>query len=178
MLAGALPFLAKSIAQIALIVPNLEEAVEAYVRLFGIGPWHFYTYGKPLLNKMTYQGRPVEYSMRLALAYVGALRLELIELGEGETVYADFVREHGYGVHHIGVLVEDMTEALHRAKAAGLRVTQEGAGFGADGDGYYAYLDTEPLLGVTVELIQRPLRRTAPEKTYPPEEGAEKSAAS
>lgn len=168
----ALSFLAKGIAQIALIVPNLEEAVEAYVRLFGIGPWHFYTYRKPLLKKMTYRGQAVEYSMRLALANVGNLRLELIELGEGETVYADFVREHGYGVHHIGVLVDDMAEALAQAEAAGLHVTQEGAGFGAEGDGYYAYLDTEPLLGVTVELIQRPKWRIAPDKVYPPEREA------
>mgnify|MGYP000523654973 CR=1 FL=1 len=38
---------------------------------------------------------------------------------EGDTVYADFVKEHGYGVHHFGVLVEDMEEAIAQAEAAG-----------------------------------------------------------
>ena len=163
-----LPFLDRGIAQVAIVVPDLEEAVENYWKVFGIGDWHFYTYGKPLVKRMTYQGNPSEYKMRIALAYFGPMRIELIELVEGDTVYADFVREHGYGVHHLGVLVENMQEALAQAESAGLRMTMDGAGFGLDGDGHYAYLDTEDKLGITVELIERPKDRVPPEKVYPP----------
>jgi catechol 2,3-dioxygenase-like lactoylglutathione lyase family enzyme len=168
--AGArrLPFFDKGIAQVAIIVPNLEEAVENYWTLFGIGDWHFYTYGKPLVKRMSYQGEPNEYKMRVALSYLGPMRIELIEMVEGDTVYADFVREHGYGVHHFGVLVEDMGEAIADAEAAGLRMIMDGAGFGHDGDGHYAYLDTEAKIGVTIELIERPKGRMPPEKVYPP----------
>lgn len=162
-----LPFLNNGVAQVALIVPDLEKAVEQYWKLFGIGPWHFYTYGKPLVKRMTYRGKPGEYKMRVALSQLGPTRIELIEILEGDTVYADFVREHGYGVHHFGVLVEDMEEALARAEEAGLPMTQDGAGFGRDGDGHYAYLDTEDKLGVTIELIERPKGRATPEKVYP-----------
>ncbi len=35
----------------------------------------------------------------------------------------------------------------------------DGAGFGPDGDGHYAYLDTEDLISTTLELIERPKRR-------------------
>lgn len=167
---GKLPFLQNGVAQVALIVEDLEEAVEAYWKLFGIGPWHFYTYGQPLVQRMSYHGQPGEYKMRIALSYLGPLRIELIEMVEGDTVYADFVREHGYGVHHFGLLVEDMEEAIAQAEAAGLTMTQDGAGFGRDGDGHYAYLDTEEQIGVTLELIERPKRRVPPEKVYPPEE--------
>jgi len=80
------------------------------------------------------------------------------------------VREHGYGVHHFGVLVDDMEEALAQAEAAGLKMTMDGAGFGRDGDGHYAYLDTEDKIGVTIELIERPKGRLEPEKVYPPED--------
>jgi len=59
-----LPFLDRGIAQVALVVPNLEEAVEQYWLLFGIGPWHFYTYGTGMCRRMTYHGKPVEYRMR------------------------------------------------------------------------------------------------------------------
>jgi methylmalonyl-CoA/ethylmalonyl-CoA epimerase len=45
----------------------------------------------------------------------------------------------------------------------------DGSGFGLDGDGHYAYLDTEAELGVTLELIQRPKGRMPPEKIFPPE---------
>lgn len=159
-----LPFLKNGIAQVAIIVEDLEEAVENYWRMFGIDDWHFYTYGKPLVKRMTYQGQPSEYKMRIALSYLGPMRIELIEMVEGDTVYADFVKEHGYGVHHFGVLVENMQEAIDEAEAAGLAMTQDGAGFGRDGDGHYAYLDTEDKIGITIELIERPRGRVKPEK--------------
>jgi methylmalonyl-CoA epimerase len=163
-----LPFLEKGIAQVAIIVEDLEQAVENYWKLFGIGDWHFYTYGKPLVKEMTYHGEPAEYKMRVALSYFGPMRVELIEMVKGDTVYADFVREHGYGVHHFGVLVDDMEKALAEAEAAGVHMIMDGAGFGADGDGHYAYLDTEDEIGVTIELIERPKGRMPPEKVYPP----------
>jgi catechol 2,3-dioxygenase-like lactoylglutathione lyase family enzyme len=166
----ALPFLRDGVAQVALIVEDLDRAVESYWKLFGIGPWHIYTYGKPLIKRMTYHGEPSDYRMRIALSYLGPLRIELIEMIEGDTVYADFVEEHGYGVHHFGVLVEDMEAAIAEAAAAGLAMTQDGAGFGRDGDGYYAYLDTEDKIGVTIELIERPEGRVPPERIYPPED--------
>jgi hypothetical protein len=49
-------------------------------------------------------------------------------------------------------------------------MTMDGAGFGRDGDGHYAYLDTEDQLGVTIELIERPQGRMPPEKVYPSED--------
>lgn len=162
-----LPFFKNGIAQVAILVENLEEAVENYWNLFGVGDWQFYTYAKPLVKEMTYQGKPGDYSMRVALSYLGPMRVELIEMVEGNTIYADFVKEHGYGVHHFGVLVEDMQEAIAEAEAAGLVMTQDGAGFGRDGDGHYAYLNTEDKIGVTIELIERPKGRKPPEKVYP-----------
>ena len=165
-----LPFLKNGVAQVAIIVEDLDKAVEYYWKLFGIGPWHFYTYGKPLVKKMTYHGKPSEYKMRVALSYLGPTRIELIELMEGDTVYADFVKEHGYGVHHFGVLVDNMEEAIAEAEAAGLVMAMDGAGFGRDGDGHYAYLDTVDKIGVTIELIERPKDRMPPERIYSPED--------
>lgn len=164
-----LPFLKDGVAQIAIIVQDLEATVANYYENFDIGPWHFYTYEKPFVQKMTRHGRNADYRMRIALSYFGSMRIELIQPLEGDTVYSDFVERHGYGIHHLGVLVEDMDEALKMADASGFRVTQDGSGFGLDGDGHYAYLDTEELIGTTIELIERPKRRKEPEKIYPPE---------
>lgn len=163
-----LPFLKNGVAQVALLVPDLDRAVEAWWTRFGIGPWHFYTYTRPLVRDMSYRGEPAAYTMRLALANIGPLRIELIEAVSGDTVYAEFIQQHGYGVHHFGLLVEDMQAALAEVTAAGYEVTMDGSGFGLDGDGHYAYLETEALLGVTLELIERPQRRHPPEKVYPP----------
>ena len=162
-----LPFLQNGVAQIAFVVKDLDKTVENYHRIFGVGPWHFYTYGRPLVPRMTRNGKPADYTMRIALSYFGPMRIELIEQVHGDTVYQEFINKHGYGIQHLGVLVEDMQEAIAQAEAAGFRMTQDGAGFGPDDDGHYAYLDTEEEIGTTIELIQRPKGRSEPEKIYP-----------
>lgn len=165
-----LPFLANGVAQIAFVVEDLDRTVENYHRLFGIGPWHFYTYEKPFVPSMTRHGEPADYAMRIALSYFGDMRVELIEQRRGDTVYQEFVERHGYGIQHLGVLVDDMAVAIAQAEEAGFQMVQDGAGFGPDGDGHYAYLDTEEAIGTTIELIERPKGRKAPEKVYPAEE--------
>jgi hypothetical protein len=162
-----LPFFKEGVAQVGFVVKDLEASVEAYHRLFGIGPWDFYTYGKPMVKRMTRHGQPAEYRMRVALSWLGPLRIELIQPLEGDTVYADFIRDHGYGLHHLGLLVKDMQASLGAAADAGLTMTMDGEGFGADGDGHYAYLDTDAALGTTLELIERPKGRLPPEKVWP-----------
>ncbi len=164
-----LDFLDNGIAQIAFVVKDLDETVRNYHEYFGIGPWHFYTYEKPLVKEMTRNGKPTDYRMRVALSYFGPTRIELIQQLEGDTVYEDFIRKHGFGVQHLGVLVDDMEVAIRKAEDAGFPMIMDGSGFGPDGDGHYAYLDTEELLGTTLELIQRPKGRKIPEKIYPPE---------
>jgi methylmalonyl-CoA/ethylmalonyl-CoA epimerase len=171
-----LSFLQNGVAQIAIIVKDLDATVEHYWNTFGIGPWHFYTYEKPLLKRASYRGQPANTSTRLALSYFGPMRIELIEVSDealkaGGTIHADFVREHGYGIHHLGFTTADMEGALAQAQAAGFTVVQDGSGFGLDGDGHYAYLDTEKQFGATFELIARPHNRVVPEKVFPPEAG-------
>lgn len=162
-----LPFLRNGVAQIAFVVEDLDKTVEAYWKYCGIGPWHFYTYGSPLVKKMTRHGDPTDYKMRVALSYFGPMRIELIQQISGDTVYSDFIKEHGYGIQHLGVLVDDMDAAIVETKAAGFEVTMDGSGFGLDGDGHYAYLNTEKVLGTTIELIARPKNRLIPEKIFP-----------
>jgi len=165
-----LPFLNKGVGQVAIVVKNLDETVKRYYEVFGVKPWHFYTYEKPFVKEMTYYGKPANYSMRIALSYFGPSRIELIEVKRGPSVYQDFIDKHGYGVQHLGFRVENMEDALQQAAKAGFRMIQDGAGFGPDGDGCYAYLNTEAEFGFLIELIQAPKRRFPPEKIYPPEE--------
>jgi methylmalonyl-CoA/ethylmalonyl-CoA epimerase len=159
----------KEIAQICIIVPDIEEATKNFWEKFGVGPWHFYTYGKPLVKRMTRLGEPTEYKMKVALSNIGSMRIELIEPLEGDTVYKEFIEKHDYGIHHLGILTGNMQQSIAEAGEAGMAMTMDGAGFGPDDDGHYAYLDTEELIGTTLELIERPKRRNPPEKIYPPE---------
>jgi methylmalonyl-CoA/ethylmalonyl-CoA epimerase len=163
----ALPFLAAGIAQVAQVVENLDATVERYWTLFGIGPWDFYTYEKPLLAAATCRGAPADYSTAIALSWMGPMRIELIQVLRGPTIHEEHVRKHGYGVQHLGVLTENMELALEQARQAGIETIMDGRGFGKDGDGWYAYLDTEDSLGVTIELVQRHKRRWPPAKVFP-----------
>ncbi|HZJ88340.1 MAG TPA: VOC family protein [Sphaerochaeta sp.] len=162
-----LSFLNNGVAQIAYVVEDVYECAVAYSRAFGVGPWDFYTYDKTILSVMRRHKKPTEYGMRIALSYFGDTRIELIQHLHGDTVYKEFIENHGYGVQHLGFLVENIEEAMQEAESAGFAITMEGGGHGLDGDGYFAYLDTEKELGTTLELIQRPKRRRAPEFVYP-----------
>lgn len=163
-----LPFLHGGITQVAWVVEDLDRAVEEQYRLFGVGPWHFYRYGRPLLSMMRRDGKDAEYAMDVAVANAGPTRLELIQPLAGDTVFHEFASKNGYGkVHHFGLAVDDMREALAIVRKAGIRVSMEGGGYGPDGDGHFAFLDTERLVGITLELMQRPKRRHPPRKIYP-----------
>ena len=163
-----LPFLNNGVSQVALVVKDLDKTVEMYWKVFGIGPWHFYTYGQPLVQKASYHGKPVVHHFRIALTYFGPTRVELIEHKDGDSVYADFIKDHGYGIQHLGFVVDNIEECIAQAEAAGFKIIMDGSGFGPDGDGHYAYLDSEEEFGFTIEFIQRPKRRHTPEKIYPP----------
>jgi methylmalonyl-CoA/ethylmalonyl-CoA epimerase len=165
-----LPFLKNGIAQVAILVPNLMVTIKHYYEDFGIGPWHIYTYGKPMVQQMTYYSEPADYQMRIGLSYFGPMRIELIQPIKGDSIYADFIEKHGFGVHHFGLLIEDMDEALTLVNESRHEMIMDGSGFGLDGDGHYAYLNTDEILGVTLELIERPTHRIEPEMVYPPDE--------
>jgi hypothetical protein len=162
-----LDFLSKKADQLGFVVENIDETMRNYYEVFGIGDWKLYTYGPPLLSYMTRNGVSTSYKARIALSYFKETRIELIQHLEGDTVYAEFIQRHGYGIHHVGIYVPDIKAALMKVEAVGIKITMEGAGFGLDGDGYFAYLDTDAKFGTTYELIQRPLRRHEPEAVYP-----------
>ena len=149
--------------QVGFLVPDLEASIRSYIDRFGVSGWQVYTYGPAILNRMIYRGKNTTYSSRIGLNYIGSTRIELIQPLEGQTIFAEFIEKHGYGQHHLGIYVDEIKAAITEAEAAGFEVIMEGGGHGLDGDGFYAYLDTEETLGTTYELIERPARRRVPE---------------
>jgi methylmalonyl-CoA/ethylmalonyl-CoA epimerase len=162
-----LPWMKDGIIQVAIVVPDLDQAVENYWKLCAIGPWRIYNYGKPPLKMSAYRGEPSDCRWRIALAWVGPLCIELIEAKQGENVYTEFVKEHGYGLHHLAVSVEDMPTAIAQAASVGAELVQEGSGHGLDGSGHFAYVDATRTLGTIIELVQYPKVRVPPERIYP-----------
>jgi 4-hydroxyphenylpyruvate dioxygenase-like putative hemolysin len=102
--------------------------------------------------------------MRLAIAQVGALQVELIQPLEGPSIYKEFLAERGEGLHHLQSRVNDIAKPLAAFSEQGIGVLMSGK----FGEGEFYYLDTERLFGFTYEVVKR-RTRPAPEATYPPD---------
>lgn len=156
-----------SVDQVAVVVRDLDAAMERYVNEFGIGPWSVYTFGPDWIRGMTFRGREQGYAMKLALADVGGTMYELIEPIQGPNSYEEFLNEHGEGLHHLGYFVNDLDAAIHHMEGKGYSLLQSGRGIGTADDGGYAYFETEGALGCIVEAIELPQEMPTPERTYP-----------
>jgi methylmalonyl-CoA/ethylmalonyl-CoA epimerase len=155
---GALP----GFAQVGIVVHDLEQGIRDYSALAGLSPWAIYTYGPGFVHDLTYRGRPASFSMRIALSGASPM-VELVQPLEGPSIYHDWLEEHGEGLHHVGVEVPSLDGAVETATASGFSVIQSGRGYGLDGDGGFAYLDTYDRLRIIVELLEFPARRREPE---------------
>jgi methylmalonyl-CoA/ethylmalonyl-CoA epimerase len=157
----------RSVDQVAVVVRDLDAAMKLYSDKLGIGPWDVYTYGSHRMHTMTFRGERRPYVMKLALAFVGPTMYELIEPIEGPNIYEEFLAERGEGLHHLGYYVGSIDAAIDEMAAQGYALLQSGRGFGVNGDGAYAYFDTERDLGCIVEAIELPSAMPEPEYRYP-----------
>jgi catechol 2,3-dioxygenase-like lactoylglutathione lyase family enzyme len=157
----------RKIAQVGIIVRNLEDGVAAYNALIGLSSWSVYTYGPDYVRDQTYRGAPSDFSMRVALAASDPI-VELIQPLTGPSIYDEWLEEHGEGLHHVGVEVPSLLDAVAAASDAGFEVLQSGRGYGVDEDGGFAYLNTYDQLRIIVELLEFPRRRRPPEAVWFP----------
>jgi methylmalonyl-CoA/ethylmalonyl-CoA epimerase len=150
--------------QVGIVVGDLDAAIARYAATFACGPWEVWTYGPDVMAESSFRGAPGSFAMRLALAGSNP-QIELIEPLSGPSLYHEWLAERGEGLHHLGMRVGDLAAAVGELERSGHRVLQSGRGYGQDGDGGFAYLDTTAELGVVLELIEAPAVRRPPEAT-------------
>ncbi len=92
-----------SFGHIGLVVKDLDATVKAWSSLLGIGPWTIRDVGD---NK-------------LAFATLGSVQFELIEPVAEKTLWADFLNNHGEGLHHIAHRVADVDDTVDKIVAQG-----------------------------------------------------------
>jgi len=139
-----------SLCQIGIVVKNIDETLKFYENMFGFGPFEIRDVDYP---NATYCGKTAGYRGKRAFFHLGPIQIELIELKDGKTIHEDFLREKGEGLHHLGFEVKDLEEAKRKAEKSGLKVIQSFTR--PDGSGF-AYLDSDKVGGVFMELIKRP----------------------
>jgi hypothetical protein len=64
----------------------------------------------------------------MAFTELGTVELELIQPMEGESIWKDYLREHGEGIHHIRFNVDDLDPVQAYLHEKGIESAQHGSG--------------------------------------------------
>ena len=120
-------------------VPDIDAAVEAYIRLLGRPPSHRQVVESDGIEAVMFE--------------VGESRVELLgSTGPGSKI-AGFLERRGGGLHHVAYGVDDVQEALDQYTGQGLRTLDSCPRRGAAGR-LVAFLHPSAAVGVLTELCQ------------------------
>lgn len=137
------------IMQNGFVVHDWREAANHWSEVMGVGP--FFLLDHIEFAWCEYMGRPVELDLSVAIAYSGDYQVELIQQhNDADSIYTDFLRQHGPGLQHVGALVDNLQDTLDRHDLGGKIVQQGMTASGAR----FAYVDTVLHNGGMLELIE------------------------
>lgn len=130
----------KGVHHVAYVVSDLDKTMEMLKRVFGLTPSR-----RQIVEKAGQE--VVLYEME------SGATLEVIRPLHEQTVWAEFIRRHGDGVHHIGYAVDAVNESLTELDARGVVVTDKQAR--VSGVGWtVGNIDASSTDGLSFQLVQ------------------------
>jgi methylmalonyl-CoA epimerase len=131
----------KRIDHIAIVVENLNNAVEFFQKSLGL----------------ELAGTAAEPGQRVTVAFlpVGESEVELLEPDGTDSGAARYLEKRGEGIHHICFEVTDIDAALARLKAAGVELINEEPVTNSRG-WRLAFVHPKAAHGVLIELYEAP----------------------
>ncbi len=110
------PLALDSFIQIAIIVPDIEVAAREWAELLNVPVPEIRVHQTVDTSdpNLMYYGKNYKYGLKLAsiMAPQGFI-IELHQvMDDNPNTYNEFIREHGYGVHHLGFAVGDRRNAV------------------------------------------------------------------
>ena len=127
------------IDHVGVAVDDLDEAVALYSERLGM----------PVEHRETVEEQGVE----VVLLGVGEGHVELLRPLAAESPVGRFLDRNGPGLHHVAYETKDIQSALDAARAAGLRLIDEGPRTGIR-NSRVAFLHTKSTGGVLTELVE------------------------
>lgn len=125
--------------QLGFVVDDMEKAMDEYGRIYHIKKW-YRTACRPE-DDMFFHGRKIsDPGFVLNIGYCGKTEIELITTAAEESLYANFLREHGPGLHHISFFTKNLDRDVEEMKRQGFEVVQNGVMTGPTTTTHYAYL--------------------------------------
>lgn len=130
----------KKLDHVAIAVNNLDEALAAYEKLFGLKA--------EKIENVPDQG------VKAALLPIGeGSEIELIQPVNNESGVAKFLEKKGEGIHHIALEVENVDQELKSLSAQGVTLIDKEPRSGLAGR--IAFLHPKSTRGVLIELCQK-----------------------
>lgn len=131
-------------SHLGIVVKDAQETSKVLSTLWKVGPWTINDYVAPK------EAMIVGDAFRLKLMYVkfGDVTIELLQPVEGKSIWADFLKTSGGGLHHIAFKVSDYKASMDEVKAQGGKLLVS-AGFGNSRWSYWSV----PPSNVIVELM-------------------------
>ena len=129
------------IDHVAIVVADLDAAVEEYRRTFGCEVEH---------RELVERDGVEEALLKVADSYI-----QLLTPTSDSSAVAKFLENRGEGIHHVGYRVEDCAVALAQVKAAGHRVIDEVPRPGSRGT-TVAFVHPKSIFGTLIVLVEEP----------------------
>jgi len=142
----------KTVMQIAIVCQDIETTARRWAAFLGVDVPESSTTDPGERCGMVYRGQPSNARCKLAFFDLGACALELIQpLGPGSS-WQDGLDKNGESVHHIAFRVKDLDGTLRNCEEQGMPLLHKGHWDGRKGT--YAYVDSQPQLGVMIEFLK------------------------
>lgn len=155
--------------QVCWVVRDLQKSMESMRNRLGIGPWDIYISQPSFFQDVHYRGETNGFTMDCARAKLGKMDLELIQPTQGDSIFSDFLKEHGEGIHHFGWMVtSDLNEAVKSMQEQGFPCLMSARIPGIR----IAFFDTTPVLGALLEAFQldkATAKPRQPNRVWPPQ---------
>lgn len=139
----------KNYMQLCWVVPDLEAAIEGWVKSTGAGP--FFVFGEFHFEDSIYRGKPEDVQpCRAAMGQLGDLQIELVVPStDGPGLWTELAPRGKTVFHHVGLYCEDYDAERAAYLEGGAEMAFEGLMMGAK----TCYIDTVPTLGFMTELV-------------------------
>ena len=136
--------------EVCIIVKDLERSLEQFHTLFDMTP---YSVMEGKISGLSVRGKKMPAArIKFAFFRAGPMRLELLQPIEGESLYTEFLREKGIGIHHIVFRVSDLDSDVAQLEKRGVAISQRIDI--PEANLKFVTLDTEDVAGVCFELVQ------------------------
>ncbi len=157
-----------NVIEIAIVTRDHKRTMEGLWRV-GIGPWRVYTFNPENTSQQTYRGKPSPFTLTVCFAQSEGMVWEIMEPVAGPTIFAEFLEQHGEGIHHVAYDCHNIpfNQRIAEFERRGFQMVQSGIWM----NNQFAFFETESATTTCIETIGIPDNWNYPEPTawHPPQ---------